>query len=35
METIRLAAWELEAAREASRRIMDQLMRPILPPQGK
>jgi len=34
-ETICLTAEELEAAREASRRNMDQLMKPIPPPQGK
>jgi hypothetical protein len=35
METICLTAEELEAAREASRRNMDQMMRPIPPPTGK
>lgn len=34
-ETICLTKEELEAAREASRRNMDQLMKPIPPPQGK
>jgi hypothetical protein len=34
-ETICLTKEELEAAREASRRNMDQLTKPIPPPQGK
>jgi hypothetical protein len=34
-ETICLTMEELEAAREASHRNMDQLMKPVPPPQGK